>query len=140
GVGIRPGLPLADARAFWPSLAVAEADPRADAALLARLADWCGRWSPFVAVDGADSIGLDVTGCAHLKGGEARLAAEVGSRLGRLGFPARVAIAGTPAAAWAMTHFAAQAVSVVAPGGIRAALAPLPVLSLRLAPAIALQL
>jgi len=61
---------LADARAAIPTLAVAEADPPADAEDLSRLADWCGRWTPWTATDGADGIVLDVSGCAHLFGGE----------------------------------------------------------------------
>src|SRR5438477_1583520 len=54
--GIVPGLPLADAQAYHPGLAVREADPAGDAAALHRLAEWCGRWSPWTAPDGVDGI------------------------------------------------------------------------------------
>ena len=67
--GIRPGFALADARALRPDLVVFPADPAGDAAALARLADWCSRYTPLVALDGADGLWLDITGCAHLFGG-----------------------------------------------------------------------
>src|SRR3546814_19346467 len=38
-LGLAPGLPLADARVRVPDLAVADADPAADARLLARIAE-----------------------------------------------------------------------------------------------------
>ena len=60
--GILPGLSLADARALRPDLAVFPADRAGDAAALARLADWCSRYTPLVAIDGADGLWLDITG------------------------------------------------------------------------------
>ena len=69
--GIAPGMVLPDARALCPELRVRLAEPARDARALAALADWCGRYSPWVAVDGADGLRLEVTGCAHLFGGEA---------------------------------------------------------------------
>src|SRR5207237_106470 len=89
--GIAPGLPLADAQAYCPGLAVFPADPAGDAAALRRLAEWCGRWSPWTAPDGGDGILLDITGCAHLRGGEARLIAEVVGRISRAGFACHAA-------------------------------------------------
>src|SRR4051794_5990195 len=70
--GIVPGLPLADAQAFCPGLAFSPADPPGDAEALRRLAEWCGRWSPWTVPDGGDGILLDITGCAHLHGGVRR--------------------------------------------------------------------
>ena len=131
--GITPGLPLADAQAYCPGLAVFAADPAGDAAALRRLAEWCDRWSPWTSPDGGDGILLDITGCAHLRGGEERLIAEVSGRIGREGYASRAAIADTAGAAWAMARFAGAASTVVAPGGTREALAALPVASLRLA-------
>ena len=138
--GLAPGLPLADARALLPALKVAELEPARDA--LGRLADWCGRYTPWTAVDGGAGdeggdagILLDVTGCARLFGGEAALLADLVARLGRLGFAARAAVADTPGAAWAVARFATDArrcSAVVPPGGARAALACLPPAALRL--------
>ncbi|MCW5750160.1 MAG: DNA polymerase Y family protein [Alphaproteobacteria bacterium] len=99
GLGI--GMPLAEARALLPGLSSAPADPTGDAEGLAALADWCGRFSPWIAVDGADGLILDVSGLAHLFGGEAALLQEIGRHLARLGLHHRLALAGSPAAAWA---------------------------------------
>ncbi len=133
-VGIVPGLPLADAQAFLPGLAVRAADAPGDAAALRRLAEWCGRWSPWTAPDGLDGIVFDITGCAHLRGGESRLAAEILGRIAGEGYAARAAIADTVGAAWALARFgkAGRGPVIVPPGGTRAALEPLPVAALRL--------
>ena len=101
-----------------------------DAMAAVRLADWCGRYSPWTAVDGADGVWLDVTGCAHLFDGEAALLDDLAARVEALGFVARPALADTPGAAWAMARFAEE--RIVAPGGADRALAPLPVAALRL--------
>jgi protein ImuB len=140
--GIAPGMALADARAQVPSLAVVAADPAGDAKALAGLADWCGRYTPWVAVDGvrqgggAGGLMLDVTGAAHLFGGEAGLMADLVARLRRLGFAAAAAVADTPGAAWAAARFLADEAgwTIVAPGEARPRLAPLPVTALRLGP------
>ena len=129
-LGLRPGQTLAEARALVPDLRTDEHDPAADAQALRALADWCGRYSPWVAPDGADGIALDLTGAAHLFGGETALLAELHRRLRRFGLTARAAIADTLAAAWAVARFGDAA--VVAPGATRAALKPLPVAALRL--------
>src|SRR3954469_21596364 len=42
-LGLRVGMPLADARAMYPQIAVADADERADAQVLEAIADWCDR-------------------------------------------------------------------------------------------------
>lgn len=126
---------LADARALCPDLAVAEADFAGDAAALARLARWCNRFSPWTAPCGADGVVLDITGCAHLFGDEAGLAAQSLARLKRRGIECRAAIADSLGAAWAVSRFAGGgAVAVVPPGGARMALADLPVAALRLEP------
>ncbi len=138
--GILPGSSLADARALLPGLAVLPADPAGDAAELARLADWCGRYSPLVALDGADGLWIDITGAAHLFGGEEALIADLRHRLAALGHDARAAIADTPGAAWAMARFAGTPEAILPPGRLAAALAELPVASLRLPPAMAAEL
>ncbi|WP_349372141.1 DNA polymerase Y family protein [Salinarimonas sp.] len=133
-LGLRPGMSLADARALHPGLAVVDADPEAQAATLARLADWGRRWTPLVATLPPDAIVLDVTGSAHLFGGEAAMRADAVARLGRLGFHARAAIAGTPEAAAALARAADGA--IVATGEEERALRPLPVSALAVAPSV----
>ncbi|PWC31440.1 DNA polymerase [Azospirillum sp. TSO35-2] len=104
-VGIQPGLTLADARALEPGLEVAEATPEADSGLLGRIADWARRFSPWTAADEPDGVTIDVTGCAHLFGGEPALLADLTGRLRAAGFVARAAVAATPAAAWGLVRF-----------------------------------
>src|SRR5689334_715306 len=77
--GARAGARLTDARALDPALVSLPADPEGDAALVRRLARWAERWSPLVEVDG-DGLRLDVTGVAHLFGGERRLVRDVQRR------------------------------------------------------------
>ncbi len=76
---------------------------------------------------------LDITGCAHLFGGESNLAADCVARLGRQGFAARAAIADTPGTASAVARFGPDPICVVPPGGSGAVLQPLPLAALRLA-------
>src|SRR5215467_5997707 len=128
---------LADARAKAAALQVHRADPVADDAALRRLALWATRYTPTVSpwgeAEGADGLFLDVTGAAHLFGGEARLLADLAARLDRFGLPARLAIAETAGAAWALARFH-PAAPVILPAGAEAqALAPLPIAALRLA-------
>jgi protein ImuB len=97
---------LADARAMLPTLVVAEADPAAEAELLAAIADWCRRFTPLAALDAPDGVLLDVSGAAHLFGGEKALLGEVVAALSAQGFAARAALAPNPALAWALARFA----------------------------------
>jgi protein ImuB len=133
--GVRPGMTLADARAMAPELAVFDADLAGDGRALDRLAGWCTRFTPWTAADGADGLVLDITGCAHLLGGEPGLLADLCDRLAGAGFESRAAVADTPAAAWGVARFAARpgAPLVVPPAGQRMVLDPLPVAALRLA-------
>jgi protein ImuB len=103
--GAKAGARLTDARALDPALVALPADPQGDEALLQRLAKWAQRWSPLVEIDGADALRLDVTGVAHLFGGEEALAADVRASFAAVGLTARTAIATTAAAAWALSRF-----------------------------------
>jgi protein ImuB len=103
--GAKTGARLTDARALDPALVALPADPEGDAVLVQRLAKWAGRWSPLVEVDGADALRLDVSGVAHLFGGEAALVRDIERCFARIGVTARIAIAPTAAAAWAFSHF-----------------------------------
>ena len=129
--GARVGGRLADARALDPSLQAVAADVAGDSAWLRQLASWAGRWSPLVEVDGDDGLRLDVTGVAHLFGGEERLLADMAKRVEALGFTSRAAIAPTAGAAWALARFGRGA-TTVDERRVAAALGPLPVAGLRL--------
>ena len=133
--GIAPEMALADARTLLPALATAPADPDADRALLDRTVSWCGRYTPWTAAEGSDGVWLDVTGCAHLFGGERALLDDLRTRLAGHGLDARAALADSPGAAWAVSHYGGadgQGRTVVPAGGAAAALADLPVAALRL--------
>lgn len=109
-LGLAPGLPLADARARFPDLAAAPADPVADARLLERLATRMAAFSPLVALDPPDGLLLDITGAAHLFGGEAAMAAAVvAAAVAACGSAARPALADHAAAARALARFGAGA-------------------------------
>jgi len=97
--GLGPGMPLADALSFLPGLATVPAKPAEDAAALRRLAEWCGRYSPWTAPDGADGVRIEITGSAHLWGGERPLAADLLARIERQRIAGRIAIADTLGAA-----------------------------------------
>lgn len=107
-LGLHPGMAVADARARCPALTLAEADPRADAALIDALADWHRRFTPLAAADPPDGALLDITGAAHLFGGEAAMMAEIERRLAGQGFCARTAIAPGPALARALARFSTR--------------------------------
>ena len=131
-LGLFVGQKATDAAALAPELVVADADPAADALALTALADWCARFSPAVALDAPDGLYLDITGVAHLWGGEAAMAADLTARLGRNGLPIRAAVAATPGAAWALARFARLVPAVVEAGDEAACLARLPPSALRL--------
>jgi protein ImuB len=133
-LGIRPGMALAHARAMVPGLVVEDADPEGDSAALARMAAWCLRYSPLTAGDHPDGVWIDITGCAHLQGGEAALLADMLERIAGGGTQARAAAADTPGAAHAVARFGPDQAAVVASGGHQAAIAPLPTAALRLPP------
>ena len=116
-----------------PALEAVAEDADADANLLENIADWCLRYTPLVACDAPDGLLLDISGCAHLYGGENELVADLAGRIERAGFAYRIAIAGTIGAAFAAAHFGEP--ESYACGEERALLAPLPLAALRLPPA-----
>jgi protein ImuB len=131
-LGLRPGQRLADARAQVPDLATTLHEPEKDAATLLGLARWCERWSPWVALHSPDGLILDVTGVAHLFGGEPGLLADIAARFHHLGFHVRSAIAGTIGAAWAFARFESSHALAVPASQERERLGKLPVEALRL--------
>ena len=108
--GLAPGLRLADARARVPELVALPHDPAADAALLDWLADGCDRYTPMVMVVPPQALVLDISGCAHLFGGEAALVDDIVTRLARLGLTAWPALAATPDAALMLAQYQADSI------------------------------
>src|SRR5215208_1364828 len=136
-LGLKTGMALADARAMYPTSAVAKADPEADRTLLEAVADWCDRYTPLVGLDPPDGLLFDITGCAHLFGGEAALCRDIVQRLAAQGLRARVAVADTVGCAWAVARYGT--VSIV-PSEQTEVLLPLSLAALRIAPDVAADL
>lgn len=99
-----------------------------------RLADWCRRFTPLSAPDAPDGAMLDIAGAAHLFGGEDAMMQEIETRLAKLGFEARCALADTPEAAWALARYSpVRAIPIGADEKqLRRVLGDLPVASLRI--------
>ena len=103
--GVQLGAMLTDARALCPDLAVHPGDPAGDLAFLEKLALWAQRWGPWSALDPPDGLLVDVSGVAHVFGGERGLLDDAAARLAARGLSARIAIAPTAGAAWALAHY-----------------------------------
>ncbi|WP_339947523.1 DNA polymerase Y family protein [uncultured Albimonas sp.] len=129
--GLAPGMGLADARAIHPALATRMRDRLGEARFREGLLRWAGRFSPWAAPEappdtpelaGEGGLALDVSGCAHLFGGEGPMAARMVEELAELGLTAQAGVADSRGAAWALARCG------LAPGGARddPADAPLP--------------
>ena len=105
GLGLAPGLTLADARARVPELIVFDVDDKGDTALLSQIADACDRYTPLVAIDPPHALLLDISGCTHrFADGAQGLRTDLERRLRRAGLTPRLAIAHTPDAASALAR------------------------------------
>ena len=102
--GVQTGVRVVDMRALCPDLRVEYADMRGDQATLEKLVFWARRWCPWTAQDG-EGLLLDITGAQHLWGGEVAMLAEIEGQLSLAGYSARLAVAPTPGAAWALARY-----------------------------------
>ncbi|MEM8554086.1 MAG: DNA polymerase Y family protein [Pseudomonadota bacterium] len=114
--GLRQGQPLRDAMAMCPELITRPHVPQAEAALLTGLRRWAGKFSPWVAEEAPDGLVIDLTGCAHLFGGERPLVDQVTQDCADLGLTVRAGIADTLGAAWALARFSGEAPGVTRSG------------------------
>lgn len=131
-LGLGTGMAATQAQALVAGLASLDADPAGDTAALEQLALWAlRRYAPVVAADPPDGLMIDVTGAAHLKGGEAALLADLVERLTAIGVAACAAIAPTYGAAHALARTVAHPTLAVG-DALANALTPLPVAVLRL--------
>lgn len=132
-LGLDPGMPLTQARILVPGLDVRDADHEGDAAWLTRLALFAARrWTPRAALSGPDGLWLDLTGVAHLFGGEERMCEHILAFCGRLGVSARIAVAGTPGAAHALARHGGRPCTLCPVGGEAQAITDFPLAALRL--------
>nr|WP_313791090.1 DNA polymerase Y family protein [Neorhizobium turbinariae] len=137
-LGLKLGQGLAEARAMFPQIDVVDEDEAADRALLEAIADWCDRYTPLVSLDGPNGLFLDITGCAHLFGGEEVMLKDILGRLFQIGFDVKGAISSSPALSWAACRFGEG--GIIPQGVADEVLAPLPVEALRIDQGVAASL
>lgn len=106
--GLHRGQALRDAHAMCAALRTARRNVQAEAAFLSALCRWATRFTPWVAMDGEDGLLLDVTGCAHLFGGEEAMCAQIAHDMSDMMLTARKGLADSRGAAWALARFAGQ--------------------------------
>jgi protein ImuB len=106
--GLFVGQPLRDAHAICGALLTRRRNVPAEGAFLEALGRWAGKFSPWVAPEGADSINLDMTGSAHLFGGEGALLQRIEEDCARMELTVRMGLADTLGAAWALARYAGQ--------------------------------
>lgn len=107
-LGLSLGQPMRDAMAMCPDLLTRLANLPREAAFLQVLARWAGKFSPWVRVEGEAGLLLDLTGCAHLFGGEDGVAAQVEQDCEGFGLTVHMGLADTVGAAWGLARFAGQ--------------------------------
>ncbi len=129
--GIHTGMVVADARVIIPSLQILDDKPGLADKLLQRIAEWCIRFTPFVAVDSPGGLIFDATGCSHLWGGDSYYITAIAQRLKARGYDVRVAIADTIGCAWAVARYGQQSLLVEKEKHLQSLL-PLPPVALRL--------
>jgi len=143
--GVVAGMPLAEAKGLLEAGAAQAAlfapyQPQEDVSALEKLALWCQRFSPTVGIEKPDSLLLDLTGCAHLFGGEEALARRLTRAVSRWNFIVRISVADTLGAAWAAAHYGEKSLTIIPPQQQKAAIALLPVVALRLSSSVIAQL
>ena len=133
--GVRPGMGWGDARARCPSLLANPPDREREARAMKAAARFAERYGPWV-VRGMDEILVDVTGTAHLFGGEPAMLEDCRHVLATRGWSIRAAVAGGPRAARGLARFAETSLTVGSPEEVR----KLPVEALHLDPGTAAKL
>lgn len=126
---------LSDARALIPDVENHAYNHGKTHALLLRIALWCERYTPLVALSGTLKITnaglfMDVTGCTHLMDSEEALVEDLEHRLKAQGFCARICLADTSGAAWAMAHYGDE--NIISSGKHKIQISLLPLSALRL--------
>ncbi|WP_134089836.1 DNA polymerase Y family protein [Olivibacter sp. XZL3] len=130
--GVAKGMVVADAKAFLPSLEVVDERPGLAGKLLKAIGYWCVRFTPVVAMDEPDGLIMDISGCAHLWGGECGYLKLIVTRLRERGYDTRMAIADTIGTAWAVARYG-KVTPIIESGNQLESLMPLPPSALRLA-------
>lgn len=130
-LGVTIGMNVADARAIAHDLQVLDYKPGKLETIMEKLARWCIRFSPIVALEAPDMLIIDASGCAHLWDGERLYMDHIRQRLQGFGYHVRMAMADTVGAAWAVARFG-QPHSIIAPTRQTETILELPPAALRL--------
>jgi protein ImuB len=132
--GVRPEMPVAEARAIQPGIIVQEHEPDTDRRAIEELAQWADRFSPIVGLEedpAAQCLLIDITGCASCFHGEDALLERAVGEFSKAGWVPRIAVADTVGVAWALAHYAPTP-CLAATGDLEQPLQPLPPTALRL--------
>ena len=125
--GVSPGMGWADACARCPSLLASPPDREREARAMKAAARAAERYGPWV-VRGMDDLLVDVTGTAHLFGGERAMLEDCRRVFAEGGWSVRAAVAGAAGAARGLARFAGADLTIGTPEEVRR----LPVEALRL--------
>lgn len=129
--GVTANMVVADARAAIPQLEVLQDKPLRKEKLLKSMGLWCMRYTPIVSMDTAGYLILDITGCAHLWGGEKAYLQEIHLQLKQRGYEVRIGIASTIGAAWAIARYG-QHGTIIPDNAQQEILSTMPIACLRL--------
>jgi protein ImuB len=103
--GVREGQSIAEACALVASLVVREVSQAEVLETLGCIAEVGLSLGTTVAVEAPDTVCVDITGSAHLQGGELALACEFANRVRGMGHSVRIAISDGPRLARAFAHW-----------------------------------
>ncbi len=129
--GVHTGMVLSDCKALVPELTVFDFREEEPKQLLSALAEWCIRYTPFVAIELPDVLLMDISGCAHLWGGEENYLKDIHTRFKDFGYSIRLSIADTIGTAWAVCKYSRNG-TIVGTGKEAEALSLLPPAALRI--------
>jgi protein ImuB len=123
--GVAPGMTLAEAHALCPGLVAAGRDPDSERRALARLAECCLEFTPWISLDFEATLLLEVRGSLGLFGGPAALI-EKARQVCAAGHAVRTGLAPSPAAAWTLARCGVSE-PVLEAGALRSVLGDLPI-------------
>ncbi len=142
--GVLLAMNLAEAAALCPQAQVHPWQPDVYQSVMAKLAQWAGRFSPRVMIDptphevdggflsALHGLLIDASGTEHLYGGCRVLLGRIQQALRELGFYSRLAAAPSIGSAWALAHYGAEPIASIDAAQLSQSLAHLPIAALRL--------
>lgn len=129
GYGVAAGMVLSEAQVLCPGLAAVNRDREAELRTLARLAELCLAFTPWISLDFEDALQLEVRGSLLLFGGPEALIGKVRQTCVASGHSVRIGLAPTPSAAWLLARSGSSAQALDSEM-LRSALGELPITTL----------